>query len=227
MYFSLFKETPRMTIEIQPLERVILVTQRWSIRKVTASVPEGISAFKRELQEAIYRSWNNKCFIKASGSTSLFLKRYPIDEFQVEFRVKWVEFGAHWSVIVRKEPRSYISWTNQEIYIDPRDGNLQIKKGGNSHLRQIPIAHEFGHCIGNVENIAPFMFMGFTPIHKIMHGDEYSIESNTPKRRMPYVKDTYSIMNIGYKLRVRHFDYLLSELKTMVPDVNFEVSCLL
>ena len=81
-----------MTIEIQPLERVILVTQRWSIRKVTSSVPEGISAFKRELQEAIYRSWNNKCFIKASGSTSWCLKRYPIDECQVEFRVKWVEF---------------------------------------------------------------------------------------------------------------------------------------
>lgn len=227
MYFSLFKDTSRMTIEIIPSEKVILIIQRWCIRKVTTTIPEGLESFKKELQNTIYRSWNDKCFIKAKGESSDFLKQYPIDEFQIDFRVKWVDFAAHWYVVVRSEPRSYVSWTTKEIFIDPNDANLQQKKGGNNHLQQYPIAHEFGHCIGNVEGVTPMMFMGFTPIRKISHGDEYEEEAYTSKQRMPYVRDTYSIMNIGYQLRKRHFDYLLAELKTMIPDTNFEISLLL
>jgi hypothetical protein len=72
-------------------------------------------------------------------------------------------------------------------------------------LTQKNIAHEFGHTLGNVVSI------------KNMHGDEYKPKSS-------YYSDVSSLMNLGMELKARHFDYIVKEINTIMPNTHFILS---
>ncbi len=73
--------------------------------------------------------------------------------------------------------------------------------------KQVTVAHEFGHAIGNTA--------------KLMRGDEYYNPYRTVQS--PFATDASSIMNIGGKLRRRHFQGILEELNKMIPQTKFSI----
>ncbi len=70
---------------------------------------------------------------------------------------------------------------------------------------QYPVAHEFGHAVGN----SIYASNG-------MHGDEYKVTSS-------YYSDKISIMNAGMELRDRHLDFILSQLNTIINNTTFSI----
>lgn len=98
-------------------------------------------------------------------------------------------------------------WGIRQINIDTEDLKFSLKKIINSKkYYQFPIAHEFGHTVGNA------------PI--IGHSDEYNAD---PKINGGFKSDYSSLMNVGNQLRNRHLDYILKELNTMLPDTTFKI----
>jgi hypothetical protein len=100
--------------------------------------------------------------------------------------------------------------------IDTNDIAPDLKTNGFANALQFPVAHEFGHTIGNV----PLLYPG-------SHGDEYYSKpilkpySADISQTIANYNDYQSIMNIGSSIRERHFDYLLRELNTIIPDTIF------
>jgi hypothetical protein len=68
---------------------------------------------------------------------------------------------------------------------------------------QVPVAHEFGHAIGNTAVLS--------------RGDEYRPTS-------PNVADHQSIMHHGHRLRSRHFQTILDEMNQMISGARFSVA---
>jgi hypothetical protein len=66
----------------------------------------------------------------------------------------------------------------------------------------MPIAHEFGHALGNTS--------------VLNRGDEY-------KPGNANVADNASILNVGHALRIRHFRTILDELDKMIAGTTFTV----
>lgn len=89
---------------------------------------------------------------------------------------------------------------------------------------QYPVAHKFGHAIGNSRGAYPSPIMGGSSISVITHGDEYRV-STTQKnhirinqQRREFIEDLNIIMNVGNSLRKRHLDYIMQELNSMYPS---------
>ena len=74
--------------------------------------------------------------------------------------------------------------------------------GAGIENERVPVAHEFGHAVGNTSVLG--------------RGDEYGADH-------AHKDDRASIMNVGNSLRVRHFDTVIAELDQMIPDTTFTV----
>jgi hypothetical protein len=111
--------------------------------------------------------------------------------------------------------QSSVLWADRIVNLDTNDFTSRETCFGppkNICVNQIPVAHEFGHTMGNIGAI---------------HGgasDEYSDgSSGGKKKRSQYLEDVYSMMHRGNQLRERHFEHLLTELHDLIPDTAFSV----
>lgn len=214
------KETSQMTIDINVEKGTILITQRWRMADRGNTSSTSIEYFKRMVVSTIQTIWNRRCFINLIDKNAT-KKEDRKKSFILDFKIRWVTSNEHWKVYMQSEGVSFINWIARTIHLDMLDIKPQQKLGAPRGLEQYPVAHEFGHTIGNVRGAFPSIIMGFNRMSIISHGDEYGIapsirNSETINRqRREYIADISSIMNVGNGLRRRHLDYILQELNSM------------
>lgn len=128
----------------------------------------------------------------------------------MNFDIEWVLSSHHWKVKVTKYPSTHtglvisaVSWTSKTIKLDTLDTRKRLNTFEGANYYQYPVAHEFGHAVGN----SIYANTG-------MHGDEYKSSS-------AYLSDRKSIMNAGMELRDRHLDFIISQLNTMMINTTF------
>lgn len=214
------KETSRMTIDIDMENGAVLITQRWRMVDKGNSSSASIEYFKRMVASTIQAIWNHRCFINLIDKNAI-KKEDRKKSFRLDFKIRWVTSNEHWKVYMQSEGVSYINWLARRIHLDMLDIKPQQKQGAPRGLEQYPVAHEFGHTIGNVRGAFPSIIMGFDRMSVISHGDEYGIAPSVRnseiinRQRREYIADISSIMNLGNGLRRRHLDYILQELNSM------------
>lgn len=227
MFPLLYKSTPYFDIQIIESNFQIIVSQRWKIIHNHKISLEKIEHFKRMTKNIIDVLWNNKFWVRVKG-TSRFAIKNKRTVFSIQFQLEWVHRRAHWKVdLFPTDRQSSVNWHNRYIELDLEDTQLQEKVGSNGKIFQYPIAHEFGHTIGNIREFVSLSHMSSRPyqlFHKINHDDEYKIEGTSAiirkenHLRKRYISDKNSIMNIGNQIRDRHIDYILLELNSLFLD---------
>ena len=210
------KDVPWCTIDIDTAAGKVVVLERWQYNWLVEgrSTQRWTLAEKRQFhakaEREIWNAWSNRAFLRVSG-TSEFAKRFFGRPTPVFMDIRWVLSKPHWTVNVMKVAKGAVwnsgtSWWGRTLNLDSNDVKPRTRCVGPTKQEvctdQIPVAHEFGHSIANVDAYD--------------RGDEY-------ERGSRHESDTRSIMNRGIELRSRHFDGLLSELSVMIPDTSFAV----
>lgn len=227
MFPLLYKSTPYFDIQIIESNFEIIVTQRWRIINNPRIPLAKIEHFKRMAKGIINALWNYKFWVRVKG-TSRFAIKNKRTVFNIRFQLEWVYRGEHWRVDLSPTSRqSSVNWYNRRIELDLEDTQLQEKIGSDGKILQYPIAHEFGHTIGNIRGFVSLAYIPSKPyqlFHRVRHDDEYKIGGVSPRikyenrLRRQYVLDKNSIMNIGNQIRDRHIDFILLELNSMFRD---------
>lgn len=174
--------------------------------------------FHARAEETIWNAWSNRAHLRVEG-TSEFAKRFSGREVPVFMDIRWVLAKPHWTVHVTKLPkgkisRSIVYWTPREIHRDSNDFATRETCFGppkNACVNQTPVAHEFGHAMGNIGTITREA------------SDEYADGLTQGTKRSPHVDDIPSMMHRGNQLRERHFEHLMTELHDLIPDTSFSV----
>jgi len=208
------RETDWCVIDLDTKSGFIFLQQRW---QYTWAVDKGVSSWtlpeKREFHNradrAIWATWSNRVRLRASGTSELAM-RFAKTSILINLDVRWVTSKPHWQVTVTKIPpgdfrTSSVQWNARKISLDSEDFK-EVERCTTAAKpvcqTQIPVAHEFGHAVGN------------TAVLK--RGDEY-------KTGHSHKADRDSIMNVGSVLRTRHFRTVLEELNKMVPNTTFAI----
>lgn len=209
------QDTTWCTIDIDTTAGQIVVQERWQYvwllhsPRMTRWTLNERQRFHAQAEAAIWNAWSNRAFLRVEG-TSEFAKRFSGREIPVFMDIRWVLAKPHWTVKVTKVPAdvvrlSRVEWGVRVVTLDTNDFATRQECFGLTReicVRQVPVAHEFGHTIGNIGSI-----------HRERE-DEYKLTS-------PYVADFHSIMHRGNQLRERHFEHLLTELYELIPDTVF------
>jgi hypothetical protein len=205
------RRLPWCTIDIDTSAGQVFVQLKWKYhwKPLAYWTIQRRRAFHHRLDLILWSSWSNRVTLNVSG-TSDFARRFSASGVGINVDVRWVLSGEDWNVTVTKIPRgdfarSSVEWTGRTIDLDTNDLTPVERSDTNvtpaRQYRQTPVAHEFGHALGNT------VILG--------RGDEYSSG--------PYTRDTASMMNIGHELRARHLTTILEELNKMIADTTFSV----
>ena len=207
------KELPWCVIDIDTTEGRIFLQERWKYTwMVQPPLKDWTQQEKRNFHDRadrnIWAAWSNRVRFNVSGNSN-FAKRFHQTGVPINLDIRWVTSNEHWNVTVWKIPKdqlriSNIDWNSRQIELDTNDFTTRIFNHGASQpaTRQVPVAHEFGHTLGNTAVLS--------------RGDEYRSTS-------PNVNDHASIMHNGSQLRARHFTTIIEEMNTMIPDCTFSV----
>ncbi|QQS12181.1 MAG: hypothetical protein IPK81_22150 [Rhodospirillales bacterium] len=208
------KEAGWCVIDIDTTQGTIFLQERWLYTWVVQPplLPWTLQEkrnFHNNADRAIWAAWSNRAKLRATG-TSGYARRFAGRDITINLDIRWVTANGHWSVTVTKIPpnqfaTSSVLWPQRKITLDSNDTNVRtfVHGAGTPNTTQMPVAHEFGHAIGN-------------SIHIGHEGDEY-VDGKA------HQADKTSIMNVGRSLRVRHFETIIDELNTMIPDTTFSV----
>jgi hypothetical protein len=210
---NIVKRTSRFDINIDTRTKNILIIQRWKYNWLSNGFSDWTYEEKKKMHEAFEKEmthvWNERAYLKPTGN-SVFANIHKLSSFKVSFDIQWVTSFAHWEVDVKKlapnnyKYRPHVKWLEQKILLYTVDVD-NVPKQLKPLITQRNIVHEFGHAIGNASGIPN------------MHSDEYNPKSS-------FYSDSKSLMNLGMELRGRHFDYVIREINTMIPDTQFILS---
>ncbi|PIT15816.1 hypothetical protein [Snodgrassella alvi] len=201
-----------MDIFIEEDRNTILIQEKWQYNWSTRATPWTIREKRKFHQSAdvlISKIWGNYFKLKIQGLSN-FAVKHKNSIFTVDFDIKWVFTNPHWTVnVIKIAPgdfeTSYVIWDRRIISLDNEDIKSNYKGYfGLKEYYQFPIAHEFGHTVGNI------------PI--IGHSDEYHDDNRI---NGGFKLDYPRVMNIGNELRKRHLDYILNQLNAMLPNTTF------
>ncbi|QUL36508.1 hypothetical protein [Erythrobacter sp. JK5] len=197
-------------IDIDTTNRVIFLQQRWLYNWIVAPGQTAWTATERRdfhnaADRLVWQYWSGRAFLRARGTSQV--ARTP-GNYVVNWDIRWVTSNQHWTVTVQKiapsaQVTSSVRWNARTISLDTNDINPRTVSTSRPTNRQYPVAHEFGHSAGNTAVLG--------------RGDEYPASS-------PHNSDFRSMMNQGSELRTRHFDTIIGELNTMIPNTTFQVA---
>jgi hypothetical protein len=207
------RDTGFCVIDINTTAGRVFLQERWQYHwktsgAVTAWTPAEKRAFHHRADRAIWAAWSNRATLNVAG-TSHFAKHFHGHPIHINLDIRWVTAHPHWNVNVTKIPRgtfrvSNVQWNARIINLDTEDFTTRtICAGTPRHCdTQVPVAHEFGHTIGNTAVLG--------------RGDEYPATS-------PNKNDHASILHSGHHLRSRHFRTILEEMNKMIHGTTFSV----
>ena len=208
------RETGWSVIDIDTTHGTIFLQEKWLYTwMVQPPLAEWTLEEKRKFHNAadraVWAAWSNRAKLRAAG-TSDFAKRFAGRDITINLDIRWVTAGGHWNVTVTKIPvgqfaTSSVQWAARKITLDSNDTTRRtfVNGAGTPNTTQMPVAHEFGHAIGNSIAIG----------HE---GDEYVAGK-------AHNADAASIMNVGHALRARHFETIIDELNKMIANTTFSV----
>ncbi|MBP1221987.1 hypothetical protein [Flavobacterium sp. 1355] len=210
----IIKKTPRLDIDIDTENKNILVIERWKYNWISNGFNNWGYTDKQKMHKAFEKEmdkvWNRRARLKVTGS-SKFAKDEKNAIFKLSFDIQWTVVNPHWNVdVIKVAPRDfsnrpYVNWNIQQIRLYTVDIIPLRKVGAPALVLQKNIPHEFGHAIGNSSSVPG------------MHADEYNSGGQ-------FYNDKVSIMNVGMELRIRHFDFILREINSIIPNTNFNLS---
>jgi len=211
---------------------IVLLRQKWKyiwradLSSFARWTPAEKRAFHDKAEKQIWSLWNRKAVIQARAeaaapaATKALLERLKGKWPEIVFDVQWVTESPQWIVTVSKEgrsprfdpllgrqrpmlPRANVNWETREaqlyqISLDPGVTRHPVTKEPFS-TNFNTVAHEFGHFLKN--------------------RDEYT----APGTEEPSRFELESLLNIGDKLRSRHFEAVTKALSEMVPGCVFTV----
>jgi len=207
------RETNWCVIDIDTSEGRVFLQERW---KYTWLVGAGLTAwtdaekrdFHRRADHSVWAGWSNRATLSATG-TSDFARRFASHPIPINLDIRWVTSDQHWSVNVTKISRgtfrqSNVQWNARVINLDTEDFTTRTICSGTPRVctTQVPVAHEFGHAVGNTA--------------VLVRGDEYVSTS-------PNAADHGSMLHSGHRLRSRHFRTILDEMNKMIAGTTFAV----
>lgn len=205
------REVAWCVIDLDTTVGRIFLQERWLyVWEVDAGQPawtlEEKRAFHTRVDRAIWAAWSNRVTMNVEGASS-FARSFRGKPIPINLDIRWVTSNPHWTVHVTKVARgtfrqSNVEWNNHVINLDTEDFSTRTFQNGAARDTQVPVAHEFGHTIGNTA--------------VLNRGDEYRDTS-------PNKNDHGSIMNQGHHLRERHFRTIIEELNKMIPNTAFSV----
>lgn len=207
-----------MDIYLEESREIILIRQKWKynwmVQDASPWTYKEKEDFHKKADNIIWNTWSNKFKVRTRGTSEL-AKKFSNKSLTINFDIQWVIQNAHWNVNVIKvphnksSPTSSIRWNQREVNLDTKDTLLTFRK---NNFSQFPVAHEFGHTIGNsywaLKNIG----------NRRPRGDEYSKQAHL---NGGFEFDKHSIMNVGDQLRDRHIEYILYELNLSIKDTSF------
>jgi hypothetical protein len=208
------RETGWCNIDINTATGAVFLQERWLYQWLTtAALPAWTAAekngFHTSADRAIWAAWSNRAKLSATG-TSDFARRLAGKKIPIDLDVRRVSANQHWTVRVTKIPAgtfrtSSVQWTARLINFDTEDFTTRNICSGTPQRcdTQVPVAHEFGHAVGNT------VVLG--------RGDEYNAGTTN-------FADHQSIMHSGHRLRSRHFQTILYEMNRMIPNTVFSVA---
>jgi len=206
------KNLPWCTIDIDTTAGRVFLQERWLYHwriqpPLAAWTEQEKWDFHNRADRCIWAAWSNRATLQPAG-TSTFAVRFRTRGVPINLDIRRVTAREHWNVTVTKIPddafaTSSVLWVARRITLDSNDFNTRtFTHADGTETRQVPVAHEFGHAAGNTRTLA--------------RGDEYGSTH-------VHVNDRASILNQGDRLRSRHFQTILDELNTMIPDCTFTV----
>lgn len=207
------RDTAWCVIDIDTTAGRIFFQERWRYNwltqgDVSAWTYQEKRSFHTRADRAIWAAWSNRATFSAAG-TADFCRRFSGRGIPINLDIRWVTHDHHWTVNVTKVPagtfmQSNVLWTARTINLDTEDFTTRILSGATAAVThtQVPVAHEFGHAVGNTSVLG--------------RGDEYTPTS-------PNKNDHGSIMNHGHLLHARHFQTILEELNQMIKNCTFTV----
>ena len=180
---------------------------------VTAWTLKEKRRFHKRADDTIWAAWSNRARLSVSG-TSGFAKKFGRRGLPNNLDIRWVLTSPHWNVQVTKIApgafeRSEVKWKIRKILLDTNDFDKRVHCAGPAKKQvchsQVPLAHEFGHAVGNT--------------WVLKRGDEYKSGSS-------HLADKGSMLNSGSTLRSRHFRTVIEQLNKMIPNTTFKVRSL-
>jgi hypothetical protein len=208
------RETGWCVIDIDTTHGTIFLQERWLYTWLVQPplLPWTLTErrnFHNNADRGIWATWSNRAKLRAAGASD-FARRFTGRDITINLDIRWVLSRPHWNVTVTKIPRnqfatSSVLWNARRITLDSNDTHVRtfVNGPGTPNTTQLPVAHEFGHAIGN-------------SIHIGHEGDEYVAGK-------PHQADVASIMNVGHALRRRHFETIIDELNRMIAGTTFSV----
>lgn len=211
---SVTKEYPWFTVSVDTTEGKVLVVEKWRYNWYVAApyvrwTPTEMQDFHRNVQKQVWAVWSNRAYLSVKG-TSEFARRFSKRAIPVYMDVRRVLEGHHWTVNALRGPEGAlpVSTTNmvtRTIWIDSNDVEPRLRCLGPVQAAcasQLPVAHEFGHTLGNNAVFG--------------RPDEYL-------KKSAHRADVHSIMNHGVELRNRHFEILLGAIDGVVENTTFRL----
>ena len=162
------KQTDHFDIHIDENAKTITIRQRWKYDSLNGVKPWTAEKqnFHKKALSLITSIWQSAPGIHLKGNSD-FVKRNAYYSFKFRFDIQQVNSNEHWTVSANKisstaRLTSTVNWSTRKIIIDTNDIAPDLKTNGLANALQFPVAHEFGHTIGNV----PLLYPG-------SQGDEY------------------------------------------------------
>jgi hypothetical protein len=206
------RETGWCVIDIDTSEGRVFLQERWQYTWLLAPGQPAWTVqekrdYHRNVDRAIWAGWSNRATLSVTGDSD-FARRFAGQGLPINLDIRWVTADAHWQVRVTKIAagtwrQSSVQWTARVIDLDTEDFQVRtIATGPRIRDTQVPVAHEFGHAVGNTAVLG--------------RGDEYKTTS-------PNNRDHSSMMHSGHRLRSRHFQTILDEMNRMIRGATFAV----
>jgi len=154
------RETAWCTIDIDTRIGRVFLQERWQyIWKVQPGLAAWTSDEKRDFHQradrSIWAAWSNRASLGVVGKSD-FAKRFSRRRIPINLDIRWVVAKPHWTVTVTKIPagqfrKSKVEWASRTVSLDTNDFKTRSICTGTPKVctTQVPVAHEFGHTVGN------------------------------------------------------------------------------
>lgn len=159
------------------------------------------------------------------NGNSHFAKKFHASGIKVNYDVKWVTIGGHWTVEVYKCPPGAPIATNPHRAQVKIEQHKIILHANDISLREACTTGTPPVCPGNKDFSTSAHEYGHSQTKRLATESYYTANQDEYNPSSPHILDTNSIMNIGNQLRERHISATIDALNELMKNesVTFTV----